>query len=87
MTKAPTLRVKAFSRTIPAPPGYVGTTTYYGQRLQRRFGPFWITLDQEEVPAHVKISMGAFGDTGGWVSKFAKLGAFGRDGVIRAKTA
>ena len=29
-------------------------------------------LDTEQVPDHVLISLRAFGDTGGWVSKFAE---------------
>jgi hypothetical protein len=52
----PELRVHAFTRTVPAPRGYVG---------------------------HVKISMGCYGDTGGWISKFTAFGDFGRDGTIR----
>lgn len=29
--------------------------------------------DREEIPAHVAISLGAFGDAGGWRSRFAEL--------------
>lgn len=42
----------------------------------------WSTLDREEIPHHVLISLGAFGDRGGWVSRFAELGSFGSDGVF-----
>lgn len=31
-----------------------------------------MVLDTEEVPEHVMISLGCFGDTGGWRSKFAR---------------
>ncbi len=34
---------------------------------------FWIDLDTEIVPEHVEISLGCFGDTGGWRNKFADL--------------
>lgn len=50
------------------------------QQLVRitRWGPFgWFrredVLDTEEVPQHVMISLGCFGDTGGWTSKWADL--------------
>ena len=81
------LRVHAFTKTVPAPRGYVGTEQIHIQQLQTQvpgLGGRWITLDEEEVPSHVKISLGCFGDTGGWVSKFAKFGTFGRDGIINA---
>lgn len=32
---------------------------------------FLWTLDTEEVPGHVDLCWRCFGDTGGWVSKFA----------------
>lgn len=31
---------------------------------------FWRIIDSETIPDHVMISMGCFGDTGGWKSKF-----------------
>lgn len=30
------------------------------------------TIDEEVIPGHVLISLGCFGDTGGWRSKFAE---------------
>lgn len=77
------LRVYSFTKRVPAPQGYVGTDEVHIQQLQARTPIGWMTLDEEEVPAHVKISSGALGDTGGWASKFAALGKFGRDGVIQ----
>lgn len=53
------------------------------QLLQERRWWGWKTIDREEVPAHVSISLAALGDNGGWVSKFAKYGTFGRDGLIK----
>lgn len=52
------------------------------QVLQQKRWWGWQTIDREEVPAHVRISSGAFGDTGGWVSKFNEYGRFGRDGMF-----
>lgn len=31
-------------------------------------------LDSEEIPQHVLISLGCFGDTGGWQHKWAAMG-------------
>jgi hypothetical protein len=45
--------------------------TYTG-RLGSLF-PHWMDTDFEDVPAHVAISVGCFGDTGGWRSRFADL--------------
>ena len=39
--------------------------------LQERRWWGWKTIDREDVPRDVVISAGAFGDTGGWVSRFA----------------
>lgn len=50
------------------------------QLLQEKRWWGWATLDREEIPQHVLISLGAFGDRGGWMSKFAALGNFGSDG-------
>lgn len=77
-----TYRVKAYSRIERQPRGYVGTHRVYYQDLQRKRWWGWQTIDTEEVPGWVRIYMGAYGDTGGWVSKFAHLGSFGRDGII-----
>jgi len=52
------------------------------QLLQRRRFWGWQTVDREDVPAHARISAGAFGDTGGWVSKFSEFGVFKRDGAL-----
>lgn len=67
------LRVRSFTRSDFS--GY--------QVLQERRWWGWRTVDREEVPAHVRISVGAFGDTGGWTSKFASYGRFERDGSIQ----
>lgn len=70
-----TLRVKA-------------VTKQNGQRvqfLQRKAWIGWKTIDFEVVPDHALISLGCFGDTGGWVSKFTKYGDFGRDGILKKK--
>lgn len=53
------------------------------QLLQEKRWWGWKTIDYEEIPPHVLISIGAFGDTSGWQSKFAKFGSFGRDGIIK----
>ncbi len=66
------LRVRSFS----------GADYSGHQLLQEKRWWGWKTIDREEVPAHVRISMGAYGDTGGWTSKFAEYGSFGRDGAI-----
>jgi hypothetical protein len=52
------------------------------QRLQEKRWWGWHTIDREEIPSHVIISLGCFGDTGGWGSKFGETGSFGRDGVF-----
>jgi len=67
------LRIRAFS--------YRGSYEGY-QLLQEKRWWGWKTIDREEVPAHVKISLGCFGDTGGWVSKFHDVGRWGRDGIV-----
>jgi hypothetical protein len=43
-----------------------------------RWGPFGCfksvtVLDTEEIPDHALISLGCFGETGGWVSKWSDL--------------
>lgn len=43
------------------------------QLLQERRWWGWKTIDREEVPRDVIVSVGAFGDTGGWISKFATI--------------
>jgi hypothetical protein len=46
------------------------------QTYTGRFGslfPRWVDTDFEEVPSHVSISVGCFGDTGGWRSRFSNL--------------
>ncbi|NTF18216.1 hypothetical protein G6L37_07335 [Agrobacterium rubi] len=52
------------------------------QLLQEKRWWGWNTLDYEDIPSHVLISLGAFGDRGGWVSKFASIGSFGSNGVF-----
>lgn len=76
------MRVKAYSKKVPAARGYIGEDTVHYQDLQVKTPVGWITIDTEEVPDHVRISLGCFGDTGGWTSKFAVFGSWGRDGVV-----
>lgn len=60
--------------------GYTEPSEVVEQHLQlRNEGWFnrlingtWFTIDSEIVPTHAVISDGCFGDTGGWVSKFAE---------------
>lgn len=52
------------------------------QLLQERRWWGWMTLDREDIPAHVLISLGAYADRGGWESKFAEIGSFGSDGAF-----
>ena len=54
-----------------------------GERVQllqvkRWYG--WKTLDSEVVPSHALVSLGCFGDTGGWKSKFTRYGSFSKEG-------
>ena len=65
------LRVKMFVRSVPEGRGYIGYRRLYEQRLQKKIGPFWWTIDKEEVPDDVIISLGCSGHTGGWKSRFA----------------
>ncbi|MBO9428716.1 hypothetical protein [Sulfitobacter sp. R18_1] len=37
---------------------------------------YWADIDSEKIPQHVEISVGCFGDTGGWKSKFASQLSF-----------
>lgn len=55
------------------------------QLLQEKRWWGWMTIDREEVPRHVVISLGAYGDTGGWSSKFLEHGTFGRDGYLNQR--
>ena len=50
------------------------------QLLQIRRWYGWKTIDSEVVPSHALVSLGCFGDTGGWKSNFTKYGCFDRDG-------
>ena len=76
------LRVRAFTRTVPAERGYVGETTERVQQLQARVNWVWEVLDEEIVPEWSLIERGALGSSD-WKSKFSGLGAWGKDGVIR----
>ena len=78
-------RIKAYSRLVKDAPGYLSHERKHYQDLQEKHWYGWKTIDSEEVPAHVIISNMCFGDTGGWLSKFAHLGKFGRDGIIRER--
>jgi hypothetical protein len=73
MPKARQLRVREF-RSRRYFEGY--------QILQEKRWWGWKTIERIEVPSHVFISVGALGDTGGWVSPFTRYGRFGRDGLI-----
>lgn len=55
------------------------------QLLQERRWWGWRTIERVDVPSHVYISLGAYGDTGGWVSPFGVHGDFGADGIIRPR--
>lgn len=48
------------------------------QLLQERRWWGWATIDREEVPQHVCISLATCGDAGGWTSKFVNLPVWGR---------
>lgn len=76
------MRIYAFIRRQRAPRGYLGYEDVHIQQLQERRWWGWKVLDEEIVPTDVKISMGCFGDAGGWQSKFIKFGSFGRDGIL-----
>ena len=78
-------RIITYTRREPEDHGYVGTKSVTYQELQEGEGKKWRTLGREEVPEHALISLGAYGDTGGWVSKFSDLFAWGRDGVCTAR--
>lgn len=47
------------------------------QLLQEKRWWGWHTIDREEIPHHVIVSLGCFGDTGGWSSSFCATGTFG----------
>lgn len=77
------MRVVSFTRRTPPVRGYLDGDVERVQRLQVNVpGLRWITVDEEIVPPCVIISLGCFGDNGGWVSKFAAL-RFGPDGNVR----
>lgn len=43
----------------------------------------WKTLERIDIPSHVVISIGCFGDTGGWISPVVeKYGHYDRNGNI-----
>jgi hypothetical protein len=58
--------------------GYAETSSVTYQILQEKtpvfFGLFsvWREIDREVVPEDVMISLGVYGDTNGWVSRFGK---------------
>ena len=64
-------RVISKQRIVSEGRGYVGKRRIYENLLQRKIGPFWFTIDREEIPDHVIISRSSLGyDTSGWRSKF-----------------
>jgi hypothetical protein len=74
------LRVIAFTqRYVEREPGYlpIEKTRKVQQLVFVEPGFFGrsrhVVLDTEIVPEHVLISVGCFGDTGGWKSKFADI--------------
>ncbi len=54
------------------------------QRLQVKRWWGWKTIDREEVPFDVKLSLGVYGEDP-WRSKFCCVGSWGRDGVVTLK--
>lgn len=77
----PRFRYRVKSYTVMQPEyGYAGRYPHRYQVLQRRRWWGWQTIDREEVPEYVSCYNAVGGS--GWVSKFAKLGSFGRDGVF-----
>lgn len=38
----------------------------------------WQDVEREDIPHHVHVSLGCFGDTGGWSSKFWEIGTVDR---------
>jgi hypothetical protein len=81
MSKIGSKRVKPVNR-LERTYGYKGATKVRYQLLQEKRWWGWKTIDEERVPDDVLISIGCFGDTGGWVSKFVSHGRFGRNGVV-----
>lgn len=80
------LRVKCF-RSHRRVRGYIDPEEYYYQELQRKRWWGWQVLATEEVPWDIKLSLGCYGDMGReWRSAFARLGPFGRDGIIGCYT-
>lgn len=71
--KTKTYRVDRHS--VRKPCGYFTEYSHTEQRLVEVttsfFGVRETVIDTEIVPEHALISLGAFGDTGGWMSKFA----------------
>jgi len=52
--------------------GYIDPEIQRVQQLGFKILGIFVVLDEEVVPSHVDISLGAFGDTGSdWQSKFA----------------
>lgn len=65
------LEVRTIRRSVNIR-GYIGTENQRVQQFGFRVLGFFIPLDEEVVPSHVDISLGAFGDIGvNWQSKFA----------------
>lgn len=81
MKKQRQLRVKSYTRRVPAERGYIGEDVIHIQKLEEKRWHGWVAIDEEEVPAHVKIAIGALGSDS-WKSKFGVHGTFGRDGII-----
>lgn len=81
-TKTPQIGdTRVVGRAVRKPPayGYRDWTEERWNVLQvykgrfGRFFPRWVDVETEEIPGHVSISVGCFGDTGGWLSRFAGL--------------
>ncbi len=72
------IKVERFRRVVrDVSPGYITVEheESYQQLVKYEINllgrPRRLIIDEEIIPDHVMISLGAFGDTGGWKSKFA----------------
>ena len=78
------LRVYAFTRKVREKSPYIGFYEESVQQLQKKTLFGWSVIDEEIVPADVKIALGATGyNSSNWESKFYAIGEFGRDGAFK----
>jgi hypothetical protein len=67
-------RIKRYERDPLTDPSERPDEVHYNVTQTRRFRWFsWRTLREEEVPGHVLISLGCFGDCGDWRSKLFEV--------------